>query len=85
MRVSAHRARLSRLVMTDFRSYARAELHLDGRPVVLTGENGAGKTNLLEAVSLLSPGRGLRGAAYAEVARDGGAGGLFRLPVGAQA
>lgn len=75
MRVSAHRVRLSRLVMTDFRSYARAELHLDGRPVVLTGENGAGKTNLLEAVSLLSPGRGLRGAAYAEVARDGGAGG----------
>src|SRR5690606_32242933 len=38
-------------------------------------ENGAGKTNLLEAVSLLAPGRGLRGAAYAEIARDGGAGG----------
>lgn len=66
---------LSRLVLTDFRCYSRAELHLDGRPVVLTGENGAGKTNLLEAVSLLSPGRGLRGAAYAELARDEGAGG----------
>lgn len=75
MTASAPRARLSRLVMTDFRSYARAELQLDGRPVVLTGENGAGKTNLLEAVSLLSPGRGLRGAAYAEVARDKGEGG----------
>ncbi|HCX67566.1 MAG TPA: DNA replication and repair protein RecF, partial [Rhodobiaceae bacterium] len=37
-------ARLSRLVVTDFRSYARAELALDGRPVVLTGDNGAGKT-----------------------------------------
>lgn len=73
--VAAPGLRLSRLVLTDFRSYARAELHLDGRPVVLTGENGAGKTNLLEAVSLLSPGRGLRGAAYAELARDGGAGG----------
>lgn len=71
----APRVRLSRLVLTDFRSYARTELHLDGRPVVLTGENGAGKTNLLEAVSLLSPGRGLRGAAYAELARDNGAGG----------
>lgn len=71
----APRVRLSRLVLTDFRSYARTELHLDGRPVVLTGENGAGKTNLLEAVSLLSPGRGLRGAAYAELARDSGAGG----------
>jgi DNA replication and repair protein RecF len=75
MRLAAPGLRLSRLVLTDFRSYARAELHLDGRPVVLTGENGAGKTNLLEAVSLLSPGRGLRGAAYAELARDGGAGG----------
>ncbi|MEQ9228563.1 MAG: DNA replication/repair protein RecF [Parvibaculum sp.] len=72
---AAPRASLSRLVVTDFRSYARAELALDGRPLVLTGENGAGKTNLLEAVSLLSPGRGLRGAAYAEIARDGGQGG----------
>ncbi|MCE9648229.1 MAG: DNA replication/repair protein RecF [Parvibaculum sp.] len=69
------RARLSRLVVTDFRSYARAELALDGRPVVFAGENGAGKTNLLEAISLLSPGRGLRGAAYSEVARDTGEGG----------
>lgn len=66
---------LSRLVVTDFRSYERASLSLDGRPAVLTGENGAGKTNLLEAVSLLAPGRGLRGAAYAEIAREGGAGG----------
>ena len=69
------RASLSRLVVTDFRSYARAELALDGRPVVLTGDNGAGKTNLLEAVSLLSPGRGLRSVPYAEIARDSGAGG----------
>lgn len=66
---------LSRLVVTDFRSYVRTEIALDGRPVAITGENGAGKTNLLEAVSLLSPGRGLRGAAYAEIARQGGAGG----------
>lgn len=69
------RARLSRLVVTDFRSYARAELALDGRPIAFVGENGAGKTNLLEAVSLLSPGRGLRGAAYSEIARDDGQGG----------
>ena len=66
---------LSRLVVTDFRSYAQAELRLDERPVVLTGENGAGKTNLLEALSLLSPGRGLRGAAHHEIARAGGPGG----------
>lgn len=66
---------LSRLVVTNFRSYARAELSLDGRPVVFVGDNGAGKTNLLEAVSLLSPGRGMRGVPFAEVARDTGDGG----------
>lgn len=44
--------------------------------IVLAGENGAGKTNVLEAVSLLSPGRGLRGAALSEVARSGGPGGF---------
>ena len=60
---------LTHLTLTDFRSYARAELALDGRPVWLAGPNGAGKTNLLEAVSLLIPGRGLRGAALAEVGR----------------
>jgi len=60
---------LSRLTLTDFRSYARAELALDGRPVFLVGPNGAGKTNLLEAISLFTPGRGLRGASLAEVGR----------------
>jgi DNA replication and repair protein RecF len=44
---------------------------LDGRPVALWGANGAGKTNVLEAVSMLSPGRGLRRAASDEVARAG--------------
>lgn len=68
--------RLRRLVLTDFRNYARAELHLDGRPVVLSGANGAGKTNVLEAVSLLSPGRGLRHAKAGQMARLGGAGGF---------
>jgi DNA replication and repair protein RecF len=62
-------AALRRLILTDFRSYARAEVELGGRPLVLWGPNGAGKTNLLEAISFLSPGRGLRGAAAAEVGR----------------
>jgi DNA replication and repair protein RecF len=62
-------ARLRRLTLTDFRGYDWAELKLDGRPAYLFGANGAGKTNVLEAVSLLSPGRGLRGAAIAEVGR----------------
>ena len=60
---------LTRLSLTDFRSYERADLGLDGRPVWLAGPNGAGKTNLLEAVSFLIPGRGLRGSALGEVGR----------------
>ncbi len=60
---------LRRLVLTNFRSYVRAELQCDARPVVLTGENGAGKTNILEAISILGPGRGLRGVRLSEMAR----------------
>lgn len=60
---------LTRLSLSDFRSYRRADLTLDARPVVLVGANGAGKTNLLEAISLLTPGRGLRGAAGGELGR----------------
>lgn len=57
---------MTRLALANFRSYARAEIVLSGKPVVLAGANGAGKTNLLDAISLLSPGRGLRGAQLAE-------------------
>lgn len=63
------RAVLRHLSLTDFRSYDRAELSLAGGPVVLFGANGAGKTNLLEAVSYLAPGKGLRGASAADVGR----------------
>ena len=55
---------ISRLRLSQFRNYASAALDLDARHVVLTGENGAGKTNLIEAVSLLAPGRGLRRAPF---------------------
>jgi len=67
---------VARLSLTDFRSYADAVIAPGPGFVILTGENGAGKTNLLEAVSLLSPGRGLRGASLADMARRGGAGGF---------
>ena len=67
---------LSRLALTDFRSYASALIEPGPGFVLLFGENGAGKTNLLEAVSLLSPGRGLRGAALSDMARQGGHGGF---------
>lgn len=66
------------LKLTDFRSYSYLSVALDGRHVVLAGENGAGKTNILEAVSLLSPGRGLRRATHDEMARLGGSG-LFAV------
>jgi len=71
-----HKVSLSRLKLTDFRNYASASLSLDGRHVVLTGDNGAGKTNLMEAVSFLSPGRGLRRAAYGDITRVHATGGF---------
>ena len=67
---------VSRLSLTDFRSYPTALIEPGPGFVLLFGENGAGKTNVLEAVSLLTPGRGLRGAALSEMARIGGAGGF---------
>lgn len=67
----AHKVHISRLSLTQFRNYAALQLRFDGRHVVLTGENGAGKTNLMEAISFLSPGRGLRRAGYDEVVRNG--------------
>jgi DNA replication and repair protein RecF len=67
---------ISKITLTDFRNYGALTLDLMPGAVVLTGENGAGKTNLLEAVSFLSPGRGLRRATYAEVAREGVANGF---------
>jgi DNA replication and repair protein RecF len=67
-------AAVSRLTLTDFRSYAAAALEPGPGFVLLFGENGAGKTNLLEAVSMLAPGRGLRGAALSDMARQGSSG-----------
>ncbi len=58
------------LGLSHFRSHKRDSLSLDERPVALYGANGAGKTNILEAVSLLSPGRGIRRAGVDEIARQ---------------
>ena len=65
---------ISRLRLSHFRNYATAALDLDARHVVLTGPNGSGKTNLLEAVSLLAPGRGLRRAGFDMLGQLGGPG-----------
>jgi DNA replication and repair protein RecF len=66
---------IRRLTLTNFRSYHAAALSPDtAGPVVLTGANGAGKTNLIEAISLLAPGRGLRRATMEEIAFSEGDG-----------
>src|SRR5262249_58190430 len=57
-----------RLTLTNFRSYRAAQLEVGPGAVVLTGANGAGKTNLIEAISFLAPGRGLRRATLEDVA-----------------
>ncbi len=62
---------LLRVSLTDFRSYASLVWSPRARISVLFGPNGTGKTNLLEAISLLSPGRGLRGARNQDFARRG--------------
>lgn len=58
-----------RLTLSRFRNYESLRLDLDRSPVVLTGANGAGKTNLLEALSFLAPGRGLRRARLSDADR----------------
>ena len=58
------------LRLSNFRSYNALDVEFSGQPVVLFGDNGVGKTNLLEAISMLSPGRGLRGAKISDLAKQ---------------
>jgi len=78
-------AAVTRLALTDVRNHAATLIEAPPGAVALIGPNGAGKTAVLEALSLLAPGRGLRGAALSEIARTDGAGGFgiaARLAVG---
>jgi DNA replication and repair protein RecF len=63
--------RITRLTLSDFRSYHAALVETDAPMIVIAGSNGIGKTNMLEALSLLAPGRGLRGASRTELERHG--------------
>src|SRR5271156_1344623 len=67
-------SRIRRLTLTHFRNYRAASLETQANVVVLTGPNGAGKTNCIEAISFLSPGRGLRRATLEDVADNQGDG-----------
>jgi len=67
-------SRIARLILQDFRTYASLDLAVSRPLVALVGENGAGKTNVLEAISLFMPGRGLRRAELGDMARSGGPG-----------
>ena len=67
-------SRILRLTLTHFRNYRAATLKTHGDVVVLAGPNGAGKTNCIEAISFLSPGRGLRRATLEDVADNQGDG-----------
>lgn len=60
---------VTRLTLTDFRNYPFLRIEAPLTPVIVTGENGTGKTNILEAISFLTPGRGLRGARLADIKR----------------
>lgn len=77
---------ITRLRLENFRSYAALTLRPQARIVVISGANGSGKTNLLEAMSLLVPGRGLRGARIADMLRTGATAwavnGRFATPAG---
>ncbi len=60
---------VTRLTLTDFRNYQFLRINAELSPIVITGENGSGKTNILEAISFLTPGRGLRAARLADIRR----------------
>ena len=67
-------AQLTSLSLRDFRNYANCRITIDAPNILLLGENGAGKTNLMEAVSLLAPGRGLRRARAEHLPRQASGG-----------
>ncbi len=66
---SVKKSGVTRLTLTDFRNYQFLRINTELKPVIISGENGSGKTNILEAVSFLSPGRGMRGCRLSDIKR----------------
>lgn len=67
--ITKEKSGVIRLTLSDFRNYRNLRLEADIAPIIITGENGSGKTNILEAISFLTPGRGLRGSRLADIKR----------------
>lgn len=67
--LTSEKSGVLRLTLTDFRNYARLRVNARRGMIIITGENGSGKTNILEAISFLTPGRGLRGARLGDIRR----------------
>lgn len=74
--------RVLRLTLQDFRSHAALNLAVSRQLVALSGENGVGKTNILEALSLFAQGRGMRRAEFADMTRLGQGGFTVSLTLG---
>lgn len=67
--ITVEKSGVLRLTLTDFRNYQFLRINAELAPVIITGENGCGKTNVLEAISFLTPGKGLRSARLADIRR----------------
>lgn len=65
--ITQKKSGVTRLTLSDFRNYTNLRIEADISPIVITGENGSGKTNILEAISFLTPGRGLRGSKLSDI------------------
>lgn len=62
---------LTTITLTNFRNYESARINFDAQTTVIYGSNGSGKTNLLEAISLLTPGRGIRSCKLEDIKKHG--------------
>ncbi len=65
--ITQEKSGVTRLTLSDFRNYRNLRIEANIAPIIITGENGSGKTNILEAISFLTPGRGLRSAKLADI------------------
>ena len=67
--ITQEKSGVTRMTLSDFRNYRNLRIEANIAPIIITGENGSGKTNILEAISFLTPGRGLRSAKLADIKR----------------